>query len=108
MNPNPNDVPPNPPIPRLRLPPFNNVINLPPQPNDVPSVDDVRNAIRYEKEAFLARGVYHHYRKRQLINPWTASAAVNTFNDAQLVDAVVYKANVVQAKAGDGMCARMN
>jgi hypothetical protein len=29
-------------------------------------------------------------------------------NDAQLVDAVVYKANVIQAKAGEGMCARMN
>ena len=102
MNPNPNDMP------RLRLPPFNDVINLPPQPNDVPSVNDVRNAIRYEKEAFSARGVYHHYRKHQLINPWTASAAMNTFNDAQLVDAVIYKANVIQAKAGEGMCARMN
>lgn len=42
----------------LRLPPPNNVLAGPPQPNDDPSVTDVRNAIRYEKEALIARGVY--------------------------------------------------
>ena len=43
---------------RLQLPPLTNVITRPTQPDDVPSVTDVRNALRYEKEAFVARGVY--------------------------------------------------
>jgi hypothetical protein len=53
--------PPNPDPPRLRLPPLNDVLNRPPQPNDAPSITDVRDAIRYENEAFIARGVYHHH-----------------------------------------------
>ena len=44
--------------PRLRLPPPNDVLQRPDQPSDDPSVADGRNAIRYEKEAFAARGVY--------------------------------------------------
>ena len=49
-------TPPAPPC--LRLPPPNNVLERPAQPSDDPSVADAHNAICYEKEAFIARGVY--------------------------------------------------
>jgi hypothetical protein len=39
----------------------------------------------------------------QLINAWMMSTADNKLDDAALVDAVVYKANVIQAKAGEGI-----
>jgi hypothetical protein len=44
----------------------------------------------------------------QLINAWTTSTAENILDDAALVEAVIYKANVIQAKAGEGMYVLMN
>ena len=45
--------------PHLQLPPLTNIISRPTQPDDVPSVTDVCNALHYEKEAFVAHGVYY-------------------------------------------------
>lgn len=75
-------MPPNLNPPRLQLPPLNNILNRPTQLDDDPSVADVRNAIRYEKEAHVAR-------------------ADNLLDDAGLVDGVVFKTNVVLARAGN-------
>ena len=51
---------------------------------------DACNVFHYEKEAFVAHGVYYFI-------------DVYLLDDATLVEAVVYKANVIQAKASAGM-----
>ena len=86
---------------RSRLPPLNNLLKRPSQPDDDPPVTAVRNVIAYEKEALVAHGAYWSMLICLLII-LTIFVADNLLDDAVLEDAVVFKANVVRAKAGKG------
>ena len=43
--------------PPIALPPFNNVINLPPQPENPPVASDIVAAHKYKKEVIIAHGM---------------------------------------------------
>ena len=46
------------PLVPVTLPPLNNIINRPPQPQNPPVAKDVAEGHRYEKEISIAHGMY--------------------------------------------------
>jgi hypothetical protein len=90
-----------PPVPR---PPLNNIINLPPLPENPPVSKNVVDGYRFKEDMVVAHGMqnqhdsyYHEY--LQVFR----SVAEGLVSDDHLADTFTYQLNLVQARAGTGV-----
>ena len=91
-------------IPPVPLPPFNNIINLPPQPQNPPVSKDVVDGHWYKEDMIVAHGMqnqhdsyYHEY--LQVFR----SVVDGLVDDDDLADTLTYELNLIQARAGVGV-----
>jgi len=90
-----------PPVPR---PPLNNIINLPPLPENPPVSKNVVDGYKYKEDMAVAHGMqnqhdsyYHEY--LQVFR----SVEAGLVSDDHLANAFTYQLNLVQARAGAGV-----
>jgi hypothetical protein len=91
-------------IPPVALPPLNNIINLPPQPQNPPVDRDVAVGHKYQTDMIVAHGMrnqhdsyYHEY--LQLFR----NTADGLVSDNHLAETFTYQLNLIQARAGAGV-----
>jgi hypothetical protein len=93
-----------PPIPPVALPPLNNIINLPPQPQNPPVDRDIVVGHHYKKDIIVAHGMrnqrdsYHHEYLQVF-----QSAADGLVDDHHFAESFTYQLNLLQARAGVGV-----
>jgi hypothetical protein len=87
-----------PPVP---LPPLNNVINLPAQPQNPPIASDIVASHRYKKDIIVAHGKYKSYVSYVALcsdKVWS-NIADHAVDDNVFADALTYQSNLIQARS---------
>ena len=90
--------------PPIDLPPFNNIVNLPPRPQNPPVSRDVVSGHKYEKDMVVAHGMQnpHDSYYREYLQVFR-SVAEGLVSDDHLADTFTYTLSLVQGRAGAGM-----